>query len=288
VKGSSFSRNIPSSSSSSISTSAVSVQCEPADDMIEVMQKMFEVICENGDQSMFTRIEADGFCHVFRGINMKFSPKSNLILLHKSHMKTMRVTENLKFNGIVSRTLFRYVTQEGFTIRDLALVLGITKSAAQRWQVKYRANQNVYKPSSIRGGRVPILDKEQRANAKRAVYTRTLEGAGFSMVGSFISFLEPYVRATLRTRCEVDWETVPLPYTPESYDKLYRVLCDGKRRQADQADLAMFRQRSNLAAYIVEYCVRIAAMTDKDGIQIVLPALCFNNDDTRLPWCLKP
>jgi len=103
VKGSSFSRNIPSSSSSSISTSAVSVQCEPADDMIEVMQKMFEVICENGDQSMFTRIEADGFCHVVRGINMKFSPKSNLILLHKSHMKTMRVTENLKFNGIVSR-----------------------------------------------------------------------------------------------------------------------------------------------------------------------------------------
>ncbi len=61
MKGSSFSRNIPSSSSSSISTSAVSVQCEPADDMIEVMQKMFGVICENGDQSMFTRIEADGF-----------------------------------------------------------------------------------------------------------------------------------------------------------------------------------------------------------------------------------
>jgi hypothetical protein len=42
----------------------------------------------------------------------------------------------------------------------------------------------------------------------------------------------------------------------------------------------MFRQKANLASYITEYCVRIAAMYDEDGNQIVKPQLCFSNDDT--------
>ena len=80
----------------------------------------------------------------------------------------------------------------------------------------------------------------------------TREGQGFAMVGSFAKFLEPYVRASMKRRGEENWKIKPIPYKAEAYDKLYKHICNAKRRAADKQDLARFRTRVYLASILIQ------------------------------------